>query len=59
MTMTDLTDDDDVMGPRGDRPKRRVSTASYEAILLPLGDLTCVFSPHVTKPDIRVRLGLG
>jgi len=34
MTTADLASDDGVMGPRGDRPKRRVFTAQYKAALL-------------------------
>ena len=34
MTTADLASDDGVMGPRGDRPKRRVFTAEYKAGIL-------------------------
>ena len=34
MTTADLASDDGVMGPRGDRPKRRVFTAAYKAAIL-------------------------
>ncbi len=34
MTTADLASDDGVMGPRGDRPKRRVFTAEYKASIL-------------------------
>jgi len=34
MTMADLANDDGVMGPRGDRPKRRVFSAEYKAAIL-------------------------
>ena len=34
MTTADLANDDGVMGPRGDRPKRRVFTAEYKAAVL-------------------------
>ncbi len=34
MTTADLANDDGVMGPRGDRPKRRVFTAAYKAAIL-------------------------
>lgn len=34
MTMTDLADDDGAMGPRADRPRRRVFTAEYKAAIL-------------------------
>lgn len=34
MTTADLASDDGVMGPRGDRPKRRVFTAEYKAAIL-------------------------
>ncbi len=34
MTSADLANDDGVMGPRGDRPKRRVFTAAYKAAIL-------------------------
>ena len=34
MTTADLANDDGVMGPRGDRPKRRVFTAEYKAEIL-------------------------
>ena len=34
MTLADGAVDDGVMGPRGDRPKRRVFTAEYKARIL-------------------------
>jgi len=34
MTTADLASDDGVMGPRADRPKRRVFTAAYKAAIL-------------------------
>lgn len=34
MTTADLASDDGVMGPRGDRPKRRVFTAAFKATIL-------------------------
>jgi len=34
MTLADAAVDDGVMGPRGDRPKRRVFTAEYKAAIL-------------------------
>ena len=34
MTTADLANDDGVMGPRADRPKRRVFTAAYKAAIL-------------------------
>jgi transposase len=34
MTRADIANDDGVMGPRGDRPKRRVFTAEYKAAIL-------------------------
>ena len=34
MTTADLASDDGVMGPRGDRPKRRVFTAEYKAAVV-------------------------
>jgi transposase-like protein len=34
MTMADLGNDGGVMGPRGDRPKRRVFTAEFKAVIL-------------------------
>ena len=34
MTMADVGNDDGVMGPRGDRPKRRVFTAEFKAAIL-------------------------
>ena len=34
MTTADLASDDGVMGPRDDRPKRRVFTAEYKASIL-------------------------
>ncbi len=34
MTTADLANDDGVMRPRGDRPKRRVFTAEYKAAIL-------------------------
>lgn len=34
MTNADLVPDDGVMGPRVDRPKRRVFTAEYKAAIL-------------------------
>ena len=34
MTTADLANDDGVMGPRGNRPKRRVFTAEYKAAIL-------------------------
>ena len=34
MTTADLASDDEVMGPRDDRPKRRVFTAEYKASIV-------------------------
>ncbi len=34
MTTADLTNDDGAMGPRSDRPRRRVFTAEYKAAIL-------------------------
>lgn len=34
MTTADLASDDGVVGPRGDRPKRRVFTAAFKAAIL-------------------------
>ncbi len=34
MTMADRANDDGVMGPRGDRPKRRVFTAEHKAAIV-------------------------
>jgi transposase len=34
MTTADLASDDGVVGPRDDRPKRRVFTAEYKATIL-------------------------
>ena len=55
MTLADTAVDDGVMGPRSDRPKRRVFTAEYKAQILAEYDAAESLSSCLCK---AFRLGL-